>query len=655
MRNKAVAKNNHQRSRRGVHRSRSLGPVPNLEAHINKDWWHSLFDSVYLKTDGDVVDDSRVTSGEVDTLCGVMNLSKEDRILDVCCGHGRHAIELAKRGFVNVSGLDRSHYLISKARETSRALGLALKFKEGDARKLPYKPDEFDAVLMLGNSFGYFDSIQDDLRVLQQVGRVLKPWGRLFIDLADGEFLKENFQKRSWEWIDRNLFVCRERSLSEDGERLVSREVVTHVSRGVVADQFYAERLYSKEGIADLLAKAGFSEIEFPAELAPDSQRAQDLGMMERRFVVTGRIRKSWTPVRRKKTGAIRRLAVILGDPDKPDPLKPFCVFDDDDLYTIDRMKEALRELKDYRVTYLTKHDTLVADLTRMRGQVDLVLNLCDEGFRNEPSGELHVPALLEILGIPYSGSGPQCLAFCYDKSLVRGIAKEMGIPTPQAYFIKAEDSSYELPFDFPVLVKPNLGDSSFGITAQSVATDGEGLINAVQRIRRDLGYDKPILVEEFLPGADLTVGILGNPPSSYLALPIAEEDYSLLPDHLPRICGHEAKWCPDSPYWQIRSIPARVSEETRQALIQWSTTLAERLECRDYTRLDWRLDSKGQPKLLEVNPNPGWCWDGHLAKMAGMVGMTYSDLLRAIVRVAEERLGLDQLGEQNESSVRPV
>ena len=103
--------------------------------------------------------------------------------------------------------------------------------------------------MILGNSFGYFETLQDDLKVLREVMRILRPWGKLLIDIADGDYLKESFRNRSWEWIDNNLFVCRERSLSLDRERLVSREVITHVTKGVLADQFYAERLYSQESL----------------------------------------------------------------------------------------------------------------------------------------------------------------------------------------------------------------------------------------------------------------------------------------------------------------------------------------------------------------------------------------------------------------------
>ena len=623
----------------GKDRIRTLGPVYNLEEHVASDWWGRIFNSLYLKTDSDVVDDQKITHSEIDQVIGILKLSPQDKILDLCCGQGRHSLEFARRGFLNVTGFDRSHYLIQKAKDRSRSEGIGVKFREGDARKLPFASDTFDAVLILGNSFGYFESLQDDLKVLKEMRRVLKPWGRILLDIADGEFLKRNFQTRSWEWLDNDLFVCRERSLSLDGDRLVSREVVTQVEKGVIADQFYAERLYTQESISRLLAEAKFSSVTFPGQVTPNSQRAQDLGMMEKRILTTAVVRKDWTPLRARRKRVQKHVAVVLGDPKKPDALKPFQIFDDDDFYTIDQMKAALKENSDYRFTYLHNHDTLVRDLMSLAGQVDYVFNLCDEGLNNMPLRELHIPALLESLGLPYTGSGPQCLAFCYDKSLVRGVAREMGIPIPKAFFIKPEDLQFELPFEFPVLVKPNFGDSSFGITMRSYAETPEELINAVQERRGKLGYEKPLLVEEFLTGADLSVGIMGNTPNSYSVLPIVEEDYSDLPPELPRICGYEAKWCPDSPYRQLRSKPACLPADVEKALVTWCIQISERLGCRDYARFDWRVDKEGTPRLLEVNPNPGWCWDGHLAKMGAHSGMSYPELLRAILQASEDRL----------------
>ncbi|MBY9003653.1 MAG: methyltransferase domain-containing protein [Candidatus Lokiarchaeota archaeon] len=616
-----------------------LGPISNLEENVTEDWWNKIFNAYYLKTDGDVVEDEKITIQEIDNLLNFLDIKSNDSILDLCCGQGRHVIELVNRGFNEIEGLDRSRFLIRKARSTSKKKGINCRFREGDARNLPYNPDSFNAILILGNSFGYFESITDDLKVLKEIYRTLKPWGKVFIDLTDGEYLKTHFQPRSWEWIDKELFVCRERSLSLDKQRLISREVITHVNKGVIVDQFYAERLYSEETISDLLKNAGFSDISFHGTIKPDSQRDQDLGMMERRILVSAIVKKEWAVEKKKDTKKAKKIVVLFGDPNKPDILKPFRKFDDDDFFTIDQLKAALKNMEGYNFTYLNNHDTLIQDLIKIKNDISYVFNLCDEGFFNNARNELHIPALLDILKIPYTGSGPQSLGFCYDKSLVRGIAKELDIPIPEALFINPNDNVIDLPLYFPAIVKPNLGDSSFGITQRSVVNNGEELLNAIREIRETFGYDKSILVEQFLTGKDLTIGIIGNPPENYLVLPILEEDYSSLPPELPKICGYEAKWQPDSPYWEINSIQAELPDDITQKIENCSLKLFQRLECQDYVRFDWRLDKDGFPRLLEVNPNPGWCWDGHLAKMANFGGLSYQEMLEKILITTEKRL----------------
>jgi len=617
-----------------------LGPVVDLEEYVKKDWWKRIFNAFYLKTDGDVVEDQKITEFEIDFFSKVIGFHKDHQILDLCCGQGRHSLELADRGFKNIYGLDRSRYLIQKAKSNAKKCGVICKFREGDARKLPYNPDTFDVVMILGNSFGYFESMNDDLLVLKEVFRVLKPWGKILIDITDGEYLREHFQSRSWEWIDKNYFVCRERSLSIDKQKLISREVINHVNKGVLVDQFYSERLYSNRSISELLEKGGFSDIEFHGSITPESQRSQDLGMMEKRIIVSAIVKKEWTVIKKKEKTIKRNITVIFGDPNKPDLLKPLNKFDDDDFYTINQLKTALNQLNDYNFSYLDNHNTLIQDLQNLNRKIDVVFNLCDEGYYNEARKELHIPALLDILKIPYTGSGPQCLAFCYDKSLVRGIAKELGAPVPEAIFIKPGDKIIDLSLYFPAIVKPNFGDSSFGITQRSVVENGEELLTVISEIREKFGYDKPVLVEQFLTGKDLTVGIIGNSPDDFIILPIIEEDYSDLPPELPKICGYEAKWLQDSPYWNIKSIPANLPQDTIDIIEHCSLKLFERLECQDYARFDWRLDNQGNPKLLEVNPNPGWCWDGHLAKMCNFANISYKEMLVKILEVAIKRIG---------------
>lgn len=637
-----MKKNN---GRAGSHKKESrqfstpLGPVNNLEEYLQPDWWRRIFNSMYLKTDADVVEDKKITAFELDMFTDILDLSKENLILDLACGQGRHSLELARRGFNNVYGLDRSHYLINRARQLNQTESLSVSFREGDARKLPYQTDTFDVVMILGNSFGYFETKDDDAKILKEVLRVLKPYGKFLLDLADGNYLKNNFNPRSWEWLDDNHFVCRERSLASDNERLLSREVISHIKKGVIVDQFYAERLYDKEMLTGILQNSGFKNIRFHEDYTTDSSRNQDLGMMEKRIILSSQAIKEWSPVRQKRTD-LKNVAVIMGDPGKLDIIKPDTIFDEDDYTTIEQLKIALSSLKTYRFMFFDNHDNLVNNLVKNKPVIDYILNFCDEGFNNDPKYELHVPALLEILKIPYTGSNPQCLAYCYDKSLIRGIAKEMDIPVAEGFYINPGDNVYEMNIEFPILAKPNFGDSSFGITQQSVAYNVEELDNAIIKTRSKFGYDKPILVEEFLTGKDLSLGIIGNPPENYTVLPIIEEDYSQLPGDLPKICGYEAKWLQDSPYFKmLRSVEAVLNPDTEKQIIACSLKLSERLDCRDYVRFDWRLDKRDNPKLLEVNPNPGWCWDGHLAKMAEIKGLSYADLLQLILEAAENRI----------------
>jgi D-alanine-D-alanine ligase len=616
-----------------------LGPVNNLEMYLKPDWWRRIFNSMYLKTDADVVEDKQITRNEVELFTSILSTPRDSAILDLACGQGRHSIELAVRGYTNITGLDRSHYLIRKAKSAMQQEGVKITFKEGDARKLPFPADTFDVVMILGNSFGYFESNEDDLMILKEVFRVLRPEGTFLIDVADGSYLRQHYQPRSWEWIDKKYFVCRERSLANDNERLISREIISHVEKGIVVDQFYGERLYTSEMITDMLDRSGYKKIQFHDVIGSNSLRNQDLGMMERRIIMSAKVIKQWTPVKARYQEE-KNVLVLMGDPSRPDIVKPSNIFDDDDFITIDKLKFALSLLNGKRFAFLNTHKSIYTDLLKNKHKIDFVFNLCDEGYNNEARKELHIPAILEILDIPYTGSGPQSLAYCYDKSLIRGVAKEIGVPVARGIFVKSEDNVFDLNIDFPVIAKPNFADSSFGITQQSVANSIEELNNAILKIRHDFGYESSILVEEFLTGKELSVGIIGNPPESYITLPVIEEDYSQLPSELPKICGYEAKWKPDSPYFKLlRSIPADLPEDVEKQIIENCVKLFTRLECRDYCRFDFRLDSSGIPRLLEVNPNPGWCWDGHLAKMAAISNISYARLLEMILQSAEQRI----------------
>ena len=537
-----IDSNSRRKRAKGAVQTKTLGPVEDLETHVRSDWWQTLFNSLYLKTDADLLDDIEVTKKEADLVVSILGLNPEDAVLDLCCGQGRHVLELARRGFPNVEGYDRSQYLIRKARTRAQKENLQVRFREGDARKLPYPSDTFSVVTILGNSFGYFDSTLQDRKVLEEVFRVLKPGGRVFIDAVDGDHIRKNFQPRSWEWLDRKYFVCRERALSSDGDRLICREVICRIDRGIIADQFYAERMYNRESLFELLTASGFSSPTFHTTFSPVSTGTQDVGMMEQRVLLSATVEKVEPSMASGAEGKKPlNVVVVLGDPKKKDQVKPACVFDEDDFETVNRMKKALAEIPYMKFTFLDRHESLFEDLRKKAGKTDLVLNFCDEGFYNDPAKELHVPAMLEQLNIPYTGAGPQCLACCYDKSLVRGVAREMGIPVAKGIFVSDDFDISKLTLSFPLIVKPNTGDSSFGITQKSMIHSREELLDIIKETREKIGPNKPFLLEEFLPSKDISVGIIGNPPTCTV-LPITEEDYSAVPEELPRICEYEAK-----------------------------------------------------------------------------------------------------------------
>ena len=616
-----------------------LGPVADLESHLPAEWWRKLFNALYVKTDGDVVENSENTRREVDFILSAAAITPHSSILDLCCGQGRHCLELARRGFKNVTGVDRSRYLIRLAKKRAQNEGLQVAFKEGDARNPKLAENTIDCVAIMGNSFGYFSNKLDDEKVLQTVGKLLRPTGQIVLDITDGAYMQDHYEKRSWEWIDEHHFVCRERSISSDKERLISREVIVNDETGVIADQFYAERLYTRESITKLLEKTGFRNVRHHGTAEAQSDRDQDLGMMARRILLTA---DAPAYARKPKAkAAILDVTILMGDPRLPDTVKRNGQFNPEDLDTVRRLNDALSELPAYKFRFLDNHGTLERDLLDLK--TDLILNLCDEGWNNDAFKELHVPALLELRGIPYTGANPASLGLCYDKGLVRAVAQSIDVPVPLETYVRPGDQGATLPSVFPALLKPNFGDSSIGITKDAVVKNQTALLEYLDKLRAMFPKRAmPVLVQEYLTGAEYSVGMVGNPDTGLRALPILEVDFSRLDPSLPKILGYESKWEPESPYWtQLRYHEASLPDHIQQQLIENSAKLFERMGCRDYARFDFRADAKGEIKLLEVNPNPGWCWDGKLNIMAGFQGMRYSELLGLILQAAVERTGV--------------
>ena len=331
-------------------------------------------------------------------------------------------------------------------------------------------------------------------------------------------------------------------------------------------------------------------------------------------------------------------ISVLLGDPRLPDHNKPGGRFTLDDLDQVVRLKSALDELSDYHFEYCDDHARLLNDLREQPPA--FVLNFCDTGFRNEATLELHIASYLEMLGIAYSGSGPVALGLCYDKALVRALAHSIGIPVPRENLLRPGERLPEI--QYPAFIKPNRGDGSVGITAASIVRDKPAALAYIEQLRAALPREN-IIIQEFLDGDEYGVGIIGNPGEGFTLLPVLEVDYSGLDPALPRLLDYSSKTDPASPYWNdIRFRRARLDADNQQRIKGYCQALFARLGLCDYGRFDFRADAKGEIKLMEVNPNPAWCWDGKLAHMASLMGEGHSSLLRRIIEAARKRCRLD-------------
>jgi len=340
---------------------------------------------------------------------------------------------------------------------------------------------------------------------------------------------------------------------------------------------------------------------------------------------------------RETKERRFRRIAVITGDHGLPDPTKRDGRYHEEDARTHQAMVAAFESLDGHEFVFWSEHERLFELLRET--PPDLVVNFCDTGFRNVPTQELNLPAYLELLGIPYTGAPPAAMVICYDKAIVRLVAQAHGVPVPREAYIPADMPLDSLPDIYPALIKPNAADGSLGITKDAVVHTRRAARQYLEWLRAALpGRDA--LMQEFLSGPEYGFGLIGNPETELRVLPALEVDFSKLPAGLSPILSYESKAIPDSPYWtEITFKRAELAAEAAARMASWCRLLFKRLGLRDYGRFDFRVAADGEPKLMEVNPNPAWANDGKLAFMAGFAGIDYRDMLRLFLEAAIARL----------------
>mgnify|MGYP001813751771 FL=1 len=334
------------------------------------------------------------------------------------------------------------------------------------------------------------------------------------------------------------------------------------------------------------------------------------------------------------------KIAIVTGDPSLPDPTKHGQRYGPADLAVHEQMREAFASLTRYDSLVLESHDGLFERLRAFAP--DLVVNFCDTGLFNRPDFEIHIATELELMGLPYTGAPPRAMLLCYDKAIVRLLAESLGVDVPSERFVPGSEVRDATVPSLPALIKPNTADGSVGITKDALVTTTREAGEYLAWLADELpGRD--VLIQEYLPGREFGLALIGNPGLGFEQLPMLEADFSQLPEGYAPILSFESKTDPDSPYWNdIRVVPAELPDEGQRDLGRRCEALFWRLGLRDYGRFDFRTAADGTVKLLEVNPNPAWGYDAKLALMAGFAGWSYAELMERLVLTAWARITRD-------------
>ena len=299
-----------------------------------------------------------------------------------------------------------------------------------------------------------------------------------------------------------------------------------------------------------------------------------------------------------------------------------------------DEVAEALTKLGHEAVKYELDgtHKSL---LGLARVDCDLVFNLA-ESFADDDTADFKIAAFLDLLGKNYTGTGAAGLMLSQDKAVAKKIFAFHGIHTP--VFAKSFRGRLDFSHDlhFPVIVKPAREDGSIGIEFSAVVNSIRELMERMDWLHAN--FDSPVLIEEYIEGREMYVGVIGNDKPE--ALPVVELDLSKLPDGTPRIAAAEVKWGKGTKaYRDTKSTVATdLPEETMLALQQTAIAAYQALEVRDYGRVDMRLQPDGRVQVIEVNPNPWLSSRAEFVMAARKSGRTYTQLIEEIVDLATAR-----------------
>ena len=290
----------------------------------------------------------------------------------------------------------------------------------------------------------------------------------------------------------------------------------------------------------------------------------------------------------------------------------------------------------------------------------DLVFNLC-ETFRGNRTYEGDIASVLELTGVPYTGSGPAALHLCKDKGATKKIAIWDGIKVPRFKVYRKDEMHFE-PFaaSFPLIVKPLNREASEGISQASIVYDWKSCEARASWLALKFGAD--VIVEEFIHGRELYVGVFDT-SDGLIALPPRELFFANMAKSDPMVATYRAKW--DDRYrkkWGITTgRAAAMTRENCANIMNLSMSLFKSLGLRGYARFDWRLNTNNEPVFLEANPNPALAQEDDFAKAAKTTGYSYGELIASISNAAVHQLNqrnstdLNQLNPRWSATTRPM
>ena len=309
-----------------------------------------------------------------------------------------------------------------------------------------------------------------------------------------------------------------------------------------------------------------------------------------------------------------------------------------DSLDTINAIKNSLELYHD--VTMIEANENAFEKFKNT--EIDIVFNVAECAYGS--SREAQIPAMLDMLQIPYTGSDPLTLTTCLDKARTKEVLSYYKIPNAKFLLVQEINDLSNFDLSFPVIIKPVAEGSSKGIFNSSFINNFFDLETNLAELLQE--YSQPFLIEEFLPGREFTVALIGN-KNELEVLPIIELNLHELPSELVPIYSYEAKWVvdtKDNPL-NIFSCPADIDNDLENEIKEVAKKTFNILRCKDWSRIDIRLDANNKPNVIEVNPLPGILPDPDdnscFPKAARTAGMNYEEMINKVLNTAAKRYGL--------------